>query len=338
MRTAPPLLIAVGGTLTVVGAVAASMCIGVYPVPLADVASSIGDLLSGRAGTSTNSTLILEMRLPRAVAAACVGASLGTAGCMLQALLRNPLASPFVIGTAQGAGFGAVLAIFLGLSYTATLTFGFVMSLVAVAMVLALARSRNSLPTESVVLTGLSISLLFGSLIGLLRYMAHDEGVTGRIALWMLGGLWQVTWAPLAIMGPVGALAIVASCLLSRRLDLLALGEQDAARLGVNVRRTGSAVLLLTCVMTAVAVCIGGILAFVGLVVPHAARKLVGPGHAALMPACACLGAVLVIGTDAVARTAVPPQELPLGVVTSLIGVPCFLAIMRSIRARRGDA
>ncbi|MFO0829660.1 MAG: iron ABC transporter permease [Phycisphaerales bacterium] len=338
MRAAPTLPIALGGTLVVIGAVVASLCIGVYPVPLADVATSIGDLLAGRAGTSTNSTLILEMRLPRAVAAACVGASLGTAGCMLQALLRNPLASPFVIGTAQGAGFGAVLAIVLGLSYAATISFGFVMSLIAVAMVLGLARSRNSLPTESVVLTGLSISLFFGSLIGLLRYMAHDEGVTGRISLWMLGGLWQVTWAPLIVVGPVAAVAIVASCLLSRHLDLLALGEEDAARLGVNVRRAGSAVLLLTCVMTAVAVCIGGILAFVGLVVPHAARKLVGPGHSALMPACACLGALLVIATDALARTAVPPQELPLGVVTSLIGVPCFLAIMRSMRSRRGGA
>jgi iron complex transport system permease protein len=240
-----------------------------------------------------------------------------------------------VIGTAQGAGFGAVLAIFLGLPYFATLSFAFAMSVVAAFLVLSLARTQRSLPMESVVLTGLSMSLLFGALIGLVRYLAHDEGIIGRIALWIMGGLWYVTWAPLAVMAPIALVTVVLSCLLWRHLDLLALGEADAQRLGLRVKRIGTAVLLLSCVMTSVAICIGGVVAFVGLIVPHAARRLVGPAHSALMPASAFLGGLLVLATDTVARTAVPPQELPLGVCTSLIGVPAFLAIMRSLRARR---
>jgi len=315
-------------------AAAVSLGIGVVHVSLPDVARALGEMFSSRA-TSTNYTLVVGMRLPRALGALCVGASLGTAGCMLQSLLRNPLASPFVIGTAQAAGFGAVLAIFFRLPYGAILVSAFVMSVIAAFLVLSLARTQRSLPMESVVLTGLSMSLLFGALIGLVRYLAHDEGIIGRINLWIMGGLWYVTWAPLSALAPVALVAIAVSCLLWRHLDLLALGEADAQRLGLRVKRIGTVVLLLSCVLTSAAICIGGVVAFVGLIVPHAARRLVGPAHSSLAPASAFLGAILVLATDTVARTAVPPQELPLGVCTSLIGVPAFLVIMRSIRARR---
>jgi len=335
MRGAAVGTVVSAGMLLVALAAAISLGLGVVEIPLRDVVRALGEMfLSGRA-TSTNYTLVVGMRLPRALGALCVGASLGTAGCMLQSLLRNPLASPFVIGTAQGAGFGAVLAIFLGLPYIGTISFAFVMSVVAAFLVLRLARTQRSLPMESVVLTGLSMSLLFGALIGLVRYMAHDEGVLSRIALWILGGLWHLTWAPLAVMAPLALLTVGMSCLLWRSLDLLALGGADAERLGLRVKRVGTLVLLLSCVMTSLAICIGGVVAFVGLIVPHAARRLVGPAHSVLMPASAFLGGILVIATDTLARTAVPPQELPLGVVTSLIGVPAFLVIMRSLRARR---
>jgi ABC-type Fe3+-siderophore transport system permease subunit len=323
------------GAVSAAAVALASLALGVYHVPLANVARALGELFTGGTHPSTDYTLVVDMRLPRALGAFCVGAGLGTAGCMLQSLLRNPLASPFVIGTAQGAGFGAVLAIFLGLPYFGTLTFAFVMSVIAALLVLSLARTQRSLPTESVVLTGLSMSLLFGALIGLMRYLAHDEGILSRMALWILGGLWNVTWGPLAVMAPLVVVSVVAAGVLWRRLDLLALGQEDARRLGLRVGRTGVIVLLLSCVLTSLAVCTGGVVAFVGLIVPHAARRLVGPAHAALVPACAFLGGILVIVADTVARTVAPPQELPLGVVTSLAGVPAFLFIMRSLRVRR---
>jgi iron complex transport system permease protein len=329
--------IAVGAAAAVVAALS-SLTLGVARVPIADVATILRDAVVGGDGASMNRTLVLDMRLPRAVGALAAGAALGTAGCMLQALLRNPLASPFVIGSAQAAGFGAVLAIFLGLSHAGTLAIAFAMSLVAALLVLSLSRTRRSLPTESVVLTGLAVSLLFTALTGLVRYFARDEAALGRIAQWLLGGLWQATWGPLVVMAPLAAAAVAGAFLLARRLDLLALGESDAQRLGVRVERTGMLVLALSCLLASVAVCIAGVVAFVGLVVPHAARRLVGPGHAALLPASAFLGATLVVATDVVARTVVPPQELPLGVVTSLLGVPCFLVILRSMRARRSGA
>jgi ABC-type Fe3+-siderophore transport system permease subunit len=336
VRRVAPRTVALSGLAVTIAAVLVSMTLGVAHVPLADVAAAVGDLAAGT--TSPGRTLVVDVRLPRAVGALCAGAALGTAGCALQALLRNPLASPFVIGSAQAAGFGAVLAISIGLPHVGTLALAFAMSVAAALLVLALSRTERSLPTESVVLTGLAVSLLFTALTGLVRFLAADEGVLGRIALWILGGLWQTTWTPLAAMAPLTLAAVAAMLLFARRLDLLALGESDAQRLGVRVRSTGTTVLLLSCLLASLAVCIAGVVAFVGLIVPHAARRLVGPAHAALLPASAFLGAVLVVATDTLARTAAPPQELPLSVVTSLIGVPCFLVLMRSLRARRSGA
>lgn len=313
----------------------ASLTVGVAGVTIPDVLRALTHAGNSAESRTMADTVILDMRLPRAVGALCAGASLGAAGCMLQALLRNPLASPFVIGTSQAAAFGAVVAICFEMTHLGILGVAFVAALCGGLLVVALARTQRGLPTDSVVLTGLSISLLFGALTGLVRALNRDEGQTGRMALWMLGGLWQITWKPLAIIAPITVVAVAASFLLARRLDLLALGESDAQRLGVRVDRTGTLVLVASCLLTALAVCVAGIVAFVGLIVPHAARKLLGPSHAALLPACAFLGGIFVVLTDTAARTVAPPQELPLAVLTSLIGVPCFLFIMRSMRARR---
>lgn len=334
-RTVRARTVVVGGVVVTALAVVGSLCFGAYPVSVAEVLSALFPWARGGGGGATATRIVLDHRLPRAVGALVVGAGLGTSGAMLQALLRNPLASPFVIGTAQAAGFGAVLSIALGLPALCTSGLAFAAAVAAAFLVLSLSRTRRSLPTEAVVLTGLAVSLLFGALIGLVRYLAHDEGVLGRIAVWIVGGLWQVTWPALELLAPPIAVAVGVSCLLWRRLDLLALGEADAQRLGVRVRATGTAVLLLTCVMTSLAICVGGVVAFVGLIVPHAARRLVGPAQSSLLPASALLGGVFVIVTDTVARSAVQPEELPLGVVTSLVGVPAFLVVLRSLRRRR---
>jgi ABC-type Fe3+-siderophore transport system permease subunit len=336
-RATTPVVIGTGLVVALLVALA-SLTVGVAGVPLTDVLRALGDLVTGGGEPSTTRTLIVDMRLPRAVGALCAGAALGTAGCMLQALLRNPLASPFVIGTSQAAAFGAVLAICLEMTYLGILGVAFVTALCGGMLVVALARTQRGLPTDSVVLTGLSISLLFGALTGLVRALNRDEGQTDRMSLWMLGGLWQITWKPLLVLAPLTVVAVAASLLLSRRLDLLALGESDAQRLGVRVDRTGTLVLAASCLLTALAVCVAGIVAFVGLIVPHAARKVLGPSHAALLPASAFLGGAFVVVTDCVARSVAPPQELPLAVITSLVGVPAFLLIMRSMRARRSAA
>ena len=309
---------------------------GVVHVPFGEVLAALRGLASGAHADSTSATLVLDLRLPRALGAVCVGAALGTAGCMLQALMRNPLASPTVIGTAQAAAFGKVLGAALGLQYLASLSSAFAATCVAALLVIALARTRGGLPSISVVLMGFNLSLFFAALTSLCVFLTRDENQLARMGLLLSGGLWPTTWAPLAFIGPGTALALGLALPFARALDLLALGEADARRLGLDTARAGTLVLGIACLLTALAVCLAGVVAFVGLVVPHAARRLVGPGHRLLLPCCAFLGALLVLGADTLARTVAPPNEIPLGAVTSLVGVPVFVLVVRAMQ--RGSA
>jgi iron complex transport system permease protein len=289
------------GILATVLVAAASLCLGAVDVPFASVVNALTGLETfGAKASARDLTVIHEMRLTRVIAGLCVGGALGGAGCVLQALLRNPLASPQAMSASNAAAFGAVGAIFLGLPFAATLGAGFACAAVAVVLVLLFARSHEGVPTDSIVLSGLNMSLLFGAMRGLVQYAAKSDSQLRDMVLWLLGGLWRVTWGPLAVAGPLTVVALVALFPLTRDLDLLAVGEADAA--------------------------------FVGLVVPHAARKLVGASHRLAFPASVFLGAMLVVVADAVARTAFVPSELPLGVVTSIVGVPVFFVLMRSRR------
>lgn len=334
-RPPRPVAVAVVGGMLLVLTALLSLGFGIIAVPwsavIADVFAGLG--LGGT--VSEDHLVVVNLRLPRAVGACCVGGALGTAGCMLQALLRNPLASPTVIGTAQGAMFGALASMALGLSHAATLGLAFTASIAAVGLVLTVARTRRSLPIESVVITGMAVALMFMALARLLVAITRDEYALGRMTQWLVGGLWHTNWRELWLLAPLVVAAVVGACVNARSLDLLALGEADAHRLGLRVRRVGTLVLVVSCVLTSLAICIGGMVAFVGLIVPHACRRIVGPTHAVLLPASACLGGMLVVVTDTVARTALPPQELPLGVVTSLVGVPSFLLLLRAMRTRR---
>jgi iron complex transport system permease protein len=330
-----PTTVTVFGLVVAAIALAGSLGIGVIHVSAQDVLRVVTDFVAGRSDDGSMArTLVLDLRLPRAVGALCVGAALGSAGCLLQALLRDPLASPTIIGTAQASGFGRVLGVYLGMHYAGSWVLSFAMAVVGTLIVLAIARSRRGLPTQAVLLTGVNVGMLFAALIGLVQYMSRDEGQLSRMVLMLLGGLGQITWQPLAWIVPATVIAIGLAALLARHLDVLALGEDSALRLGMNTRNSGTVVLVLSCLLTSLAVSIAGIVAFVGLVVPHAARIVVGPAHAALLPACACLGGIFVLAMDCVARTAVPPNELPLGVLTSLVGVPCFILVMHSMVRR----
>ena len=325
------------GTALLAGALVVSTWVGVIHVAPLDALGALRDGLTGRAGHSMTETLVLDVRLARGVAAAGVGASLAVAGCMLQSLLRDPLASPTMIGTAQASGFGRVLGAYLGLSYGGSVALSYVSALGAALVVLAIARSRRGFPSQVVLLSGVNVGMLFAALVGLVQYSSRDEGQLSRMVLFLLGGLWQATWDQVAWIAPLMALAILATGLLARELDLFALGEEHARRLGLGTQRVGVIVLLLASLLTSLAVSIAGVVAFVGLIVPHAARRLTGPMHARLVPLSALLGALLVLLVDGIARTAVAPSELPLGVLTSLIGVPVFLLLLRSM-VRSGGA
>ncbi len=321
------------GALAVILVGAASLCLGAVDVPPSSVVQALtGWKPFGAVASERDLTVIREMRLTRVAAGLCVGGALGGAGCVLQALLKNPLASPQALGASNAAAFGAVAAIFFGLPYSATLGVGFACAAVAVLAVIALARVHEGMPADSVVLSGMNISLLFGAATGLLQYATRSDAQLRDMVLWLLGGLWRTTWGPVAVAAPLTVAALLAAFPMTRDLDLLAVGERDAARLGVNVTRSRALLLVLACVLTALAVCLAGVVAFVGLVVPHGARKLVGSSHRVAFPASVFLGAVLVVAADAVARTAFVPSELPLGVVTSIVGVPVFLSLMRTRR------
>jgi iron complex transport system permease protein len=321
------------GIVATILVAAASLCLGAVDVPFASIVDALTGLRPfGVRASERDLTVIYEMRLTRVLAGLCVGGALGGAGCMLQALLRNPLASPQAMSASNAAAFGAVGALFFGLPYAATLGAGFVCAAVAVVLVLAFARSHEGVANDSVVLSGLNMSLLFGAATGLVQYAAKSDAQLRDMVLWLLGGLWRVTWGPLAVAGPLTVVALVAAFPLTRDLDLFAVGEVDAARLGVHVKRSRVLLLVAACLLTALAVGLAGVVAFVGLVVPHAARKLVGASHRLAFPASVFLGAMLVVAADAVARTIFVPSELPLGVVTSIVGVPVFFVLMRSRR------
>lgn len=319
------------GVALVAAAMVVSLCVGVIQTPVADVLRALVGASSGDAAHDTLRTLVLDIRLPRAIGAVCVGSSLGTAGCILQALLRDPLASPTMIGTAQASGFGRVLGVFVGLSYPGSILLSFGTAVAGTLLVLAVSRSRRGFPSHIVLLAGVNVGMLFAALIGLVQFASQDEGQLSRMVLFLLGGLWQIGWQPLGFIAPLVAVALTVAWLSARDLDLFALGEDHAQRLGLATRRAGLVALLLASLLTSLAVSIAGVVAFAGLIVPHAARRLVGPTHTALLPTAALLGALLLLGTDGIARTAVAPNELPLGVLTSLIGVPFFLLLLRSL-------
>lgn len=329
-------LVVIVGLCALVLGVFASLCVGVLHVGPGEVLNVITDALVGRGGDSTARTLVLEMRLPRAIGALVVGCGLGAAGCVLQALLRDPLASPTIIGTAQAAGFGRVLGVYLGWTFGACLVVSYATALAGTLLVLIVSRARRGFASQTVLLTGVNVGLFFAALIGLVQFLSRDEGQLSRMVSMLLGGLWQITWAPLRWIAPTALVGVVLAALAHRHLDLSELGEEGARRLGLDTRRSGTLLLLVACGLTTLAVSIAGIVAFVGFVVPHAARRIVGPTHDVLVPASAVLGGLLVLATDALARTLVPPNELPLGVLTTLIGAPVFLLVLRSLMRSEG--
>ena len=282
--------------------------------------------------------IIWEVRLPRVLLAAISGAGLAVVGATLQALLRNPLADPYLLGTSAGAGLGAVAvllssaSVFSGFSVSLA---AFVGALAAIAIVYALAWQDGRFPTTRLVLSGVAVSYLFSSATNLLIFRA-PSGEQARTALfWMLGSLGNARWDSLGLPAAVVVLGTCGLIAFARTLNALSLGEDEATTLGVDgdrFRRLGFVVASLS---TGVLVAVTGGIGFVGLMVPHLVRLVVGANHRRLLPAAALAGAILLIWADVLARTIVAPEELPIGIVTAFAGAPFFLWLMRA-RGRRG--
>jgi iron complex transport system permease protein len=281
-------------------------------------------------------SLILRVRLPRALAAACIGANLAVCGAAFQGLFRNPLVDSRILGISSGAAFGAALALLFSAGVAAVQGSAFAFALVAVGLV-AVVGWRFGSSTLVIVIGGILVGALFNALLGLIKYVADPLSHLPAITYWLLGGLSGSRWAVLPPLLVITGLGLVFFLLISWRLNLSTLSDGEATTLGVRIRPLRIAVIAVGTVMIAASVSIGGMIGWIGLVVPHVARAWVGPDHRVLIPTSAAIGASLLVVLDAISRTALA-SEIPLGILTGLIGVPTFfLLFLRFLRAR-GEA
>ena len=289
------------------------------------------------AGVSDAEQVIVWLiRAPRVVVAALAGAALGMAGTQMQGLFRNPLAEPSVIGISQGAALGAVIAFVSGLSAMAVFwlpLFAFGGALAALATVYTIATHAGRTPATTLLLAGIALGALATAISSLLISLSVvNWQVASEIVFWMMGGLDNRTWTHVWMCLPPLVLGALAARWYTRDLDLLLLGEETAASLGVHVERARRVMLTTAAMLTGAAVAVSGVIGFVGLIVPHMLRLLLGPGHRALLPAAMLGGALMLILCDLLARTIHPPEEIRLGIITAAFGAPFFLYLLRRHR------
>jgi iron complex transport system permease protein len=313
---------------------ALAFAVGRFPLAPGELAALAANKLfgAGYALAPNVETVVLQVRGPRILAALLVGASLAAAGTAYQGMFRNPLVSPDILGVSAGAALGAVLGIFLSQDALTIQLGAFAGGLAAVGLVYAVgAQVRRHDPILSLILAGIVIGTLLGACIALVKYLADPYNQLPAITYWLLGSLAAVSPRDLALAAPFALAGLVPLYLLRWRMNLLSLTDDEARALGVSVGRLRLAVVCAATLMTAAAVAISGIIGWVGLLVPHAARMLVGPEFSRLLPLAMLLGAAFLLAVDTLART-LAPIEVPPGVLTALIGTPFFLWLFASAR------
>ncbi|MEV7570205.1 FecCD family ABC transporter permease [Streptomyces tanashiensis] len=326
------------GALLLCVSVALALTIGPADIRVAEAWSVVASRLGGHPSglSAIRDGIVWDLRLPRTLLAAACGAGLAVCGAVMQSLLRNPLADPFVLGVSSGASTGAVAVVVLGVGGGLVSVTGgaFLGALCSFSLVLLLSHRLGG-STDRVVLAGVAAMQLFSALTSFVVMTAADAETTRGVLFWLLGSLSGADWTDVGVCTAVLAGALLVCGGHARTLDAFAFGEDAAATLGVSVARTRLVLLSVTALLTAVLVSSAGAIGFVGLVLPHAVRALTGPGHARLLPLSALAGAVFLIWADTLARTALDPQEVPVGVVTSLIGVPAFVLVLYRTRSSR---
>ncbi|MDF2955375.1 FecCD family ABC transporter permease [Candidatus Alkanophaga liquidiphilum] len=280
--------------------------------------------------------IVCDIRLPRVFMALVVGAVLALAGTVMQAILRNPLASPFTIGISSAAGFGAALAIILGVSLTRSTIWviagnAFVFAVLDALLIYGLSRRKGATP-ETMILAGIAFMYLWSGMTSFLQYVGEAHAVQEAL-FWMFGDLTRATWLKLGVTSLIAAACIPYLVLRAWDLNVLMLGDETAKSLGVDARRVRLTSMLFASLLTAGAVCFIGTIGFVGLVAPHIVRMIIGGDHRFLLPASSLFGAALLLACDTAARTVLAPEILPVGIVTSFMGVPLFLYLI--LRRRR---
>ncbi|MFI8853829.1 iron ABC transporter permease [Streptomyces sp. 891-h] len=328
-------LVAAALVAVLVAGALAGLALGSARIPPGQVLAA----LTGRSGPGPFTTIVLDVRLPRVLLAAVVGAGLALVGTVLQALVRNPLADPYLLGISSGASTGAVLVVVLGVGAVSMQAGAFAGAMLALVVVYAMARgggTLTALPTGRLVLAGVAVQYVLSALTSLVLVTSSENEHLRAILFWTLGGLGQARWHTLLLPALVLAAGSVLLLALARPLDLLLAGEEGATVLGLDTGRFRAAVFVLASLVTAVLVTVSGAIGFVGLMVPHAARMAVGAGHRALLPVAALGGAAFLVLADLAARTVAAPEEIPVGVLTALTGGPFFLWMLRRSHRTEG--
>ncbi|AYG82608.1 Hemin transport system permease protein HmuU [Streptomyces hundungensis] len=324
-----------GLVLVLLAAALAGLALGSVRIP----AGQVLDIVTGAAEPGPYRAIVLDVRLPRVVLGAVTGAGLAVIGTVLQALVRNPLADPFLLGVSSGASAGAVAVIVLGVGAGAATTVAlpaaaFAGALTALVLVYALARRAGSLTGGRLVLAGVAVSYVLSALTSLILVTSARAEHVQEVLHWTLGGLGGARWDMLALPAAALTLGTLVLITLARPLDLLLVGEEGATVLGLDTGRFRAAVFVLASLLTGVLVAYSGAIGFVGLMVPHAARMVVGAAHRTLLPVAALGGAAFLVLADLAARTVAAPQDIPVGVLTALTGGPFFLWMLRGRGAR----
>lgn len=328
-RLRPATVLAVLGA-ALAAALVAGMAFGAVPLAPSQILGAIARGITGRSEGMTDA-LVVGVRLPRVLLAALVGASLAGAGAIYQAMFRNPLADPYILGVSSGAGLGAVLALTAtagatGLRYGLVPAAAFVGALLTMLLVTRLASWRGRLDTASLLLAGVAISYTLAALTSFVQVFAREQ--MASVVFWMMGGLGQASWPYIAMIAPMAAVGAALALAFSRELNLMLLGDERAGQLGLHVERFKLIALAVASLLTAAAVAVAGLIGFVGLMVPHMVRITLGPDHRTLLPASLIGGAATLVVADLLARIVLAPVEIPVGVVTALLGGPFFVWLL----------
>lgn len=316
------------------GAIIAAGMVGSVSISVRQIAGAMESWAKGSDSLSSIEYIWLKVRLPRILLSAIVGASLAISGAVLQGLFRNPMAEPYVIGVSSGGALGATLVILFGRStvlFSISLpVFAFLGSLGAVVLVYALSKINGRVSTSTLLLSGIAISSFIAALISLLMSMGGED--LYAVFFWLMGSFSARNWLHVLIVLPFFIVGTGVALFYYRDLNLLLLGDEKAALLGVNLERTKFVLLGTVALIAGAAVSVSGLIGFVGLIIPHVIRLIIGPDHKVLIPASALGGAFFLVVTDIAARTVAAPTEIPIGIVTALFGAPFFIYLLRTRR------
>ncbi|GFN34835.1 FecCD family ABC transporter permease [Tepidimicrobium xylanilyticum] len=303
-----------------------SISVGAVKIPLQEIVN-----VFAKSGNQTNRTIILNLRLPRVIGSAVVGMGLSVVGVFFQGLLRNTMADPYVLGISSGAAFGATIAIILGLGLFGISFLAFISSLAVVIFVYIVSKTGPKISMHTMLLAGIAISAFISAIISLLMLLNHEE--FNKIIFWTMGGFSLTNWNNIAFSAPIIVICCLIMYVFSRDLNAILTGEEIAEHLGVNTEMVKKIILVLGSLVTATTVSVGGVISFVGLIVPHISRIIVGPDNRILVPFSALSGAIFLTMADTLARFILRPTEIPIGIITAAFGGPFFLYLL--IKSKR---